>query len=376
MKIKAYLILGSVFVLLMFMVSCTMPDNNINIVEQQPLEQKQANLGLPGVGPDTIVEIVKQASPAVVKIKTVILEPSENFRNDPFFRQFFGMPRQQPPQIRTGFGSGFIISEAGYVLTNEHVINRASEIYVKVKGYPEALSAKVIGADFDLDLAVLKIDSDKKWPHLKLGSSKDLKVGEWVIAIGSPYGLEGTATVGIISAKERPVTVEDRHFEHLLQTDAAINPGNSGGPLLNLRSEVVGINTAVNVRAQGIGFAIPTNTVKAVLDQLIAAGRVIRPWLGVHIQTITPKIAKHFELEHDTGVLVFEVQKGSPAAKVGILPGDIIISLDNYQITSAEELIDIIQLKQVGDLLKIGVMRAAKEIELTATITERPVGVK
>ena len=213
-------------------------------------------------------------------------------------------------------------------------------------------------------------------PFLRLGSSENIKVGNWVIAIGSPYGLEDTVTVGVISAKERPVDVQDRHYEHLLQTDASINPGNSGGPLLNLQGEVIGINTAVNIQAQGIGFAIPTSTVKAVLDQLIKEGRVIRPWLGVHIQTVTPKLAEYFDLKYDGGVMVFEVQKGSPANKVGIRRGDVIISLDGKKVTDTEKLIDIVQSKQIGDQLKVGITREGQEMELIVTVVERPAGVR
>ena len=359
--------------------SCTHAENLQNNSDTSKNNiQPTEGMSLPGVGHNTIAEIVEYSSPAVVKIETIVREDSDDLMlNDPFFYHFFGDQFAPLPQERTGLGSGFIISKEGYILTNEHVIDGAEEIYVNIKGYEQPVPARVIGADFDLDLAVLKIDPLPDLPILKLGRSEDVKVGEWVIAIGSPYGLEDTVTVGVISAKERPVNVQDRHYEHLLQTDASINPGNSGGPLLNLKGEVIGINTAVNIQAQGIGFAIPTSTVKAVLDQLIENGRVIRPWLGVHIQTVTPRIVSHFGLKYDYGVMVFEVQENSPAHKVGIVPGDVIISIDGVKVTTAEEVVNVIQSKQVGDVLKIKLVdRNGQKREVLVALTERPVGIK
>ena len=339
---------------------------------QTQLEQEDNSFALPGVGPNMIADIVEQVSPAVLKIETVSLEQVENpFINDPFFRHFFGDSLMPYTQERPGLGSGFIISKDGYILTNQHVIEGANEIYVRIKGNEEAVPAKVVGADYDLDLAVLKIDEDKDLPYLKLGSSEDIKVGNWVIAIGSPFGLEDTVTVGVISAKERPVSIDDRHYEHLLQTDASINPGNSGGPLLNLKGEVVGINTAINAQAQGIGFAIPTSTVKDVIDQLIEHGKVIRPWLGVQIRTLDGEIAQYYHLEQQWGVIVVDVVNGSPADKAGIHAGDIIIGLDGKKITTAEELTSTVQAREIGDRVTVDLIRKGEKLTFNITVEER-----
>ena len=362
------------FLIIMFLlvvnVGCGQNEQQQN--NETQVEQEDNSFNPPGVGPNMIADIVEQVSPAVLKIETVSLEQVDNpFVNDPFFRHFFGDSLMPYTQERPGLGSGFIISEDGYILTNEHVINGANEIYVRIKGNNEAVPAKVVGADFDLDLAVLKIDADSDLPYLKLGSSEDIKVGNWVIAIGSPFGLEDTVTVGVISAKERPVSIEERNYEHLLQTDASINPGNSGGPLLNLNGEVVGINTAINAQAQGIGFAIPTSTVKDVLNQLIEQGRVIRPWLGVQIQTLNAETAQHYYLEQQWGVIVVNVVDGSPADKAGIQPGDIIIGLDGSKITTVEDLTSAVQAKKIGDKLTVDIVRKDEKLTLSVIVEEK-----
>ncbi|NLU50127.1 MAG: trypsin-like serine protease [Syntrophomonadaceae bacterium] len=220
-----------------------------------------------------IPDVVSRVSPAVVTIRTTeqIDQKLDPFFNDPFFRQFYGRRyrAQEQPRVSQGLGSGFIISKDGYILTNEHVISGADEIEVTLSGGNESYPARKVSADYDLDLAVLKIDAGQDLPTVPLGNSNSARVGDWVIAIGNPYGLDHTVTVGVISAKGRPITIEDRQYENLLQTDASINPGNSGGPLLNLKGEVVGINTAINAEAQGIGFAIPSSTVQAVIKGLV-----------------------------------------------------------------------------------------------------------
>ncbi|MGB9887111.1 MAG: trypsin-like peptidase domain-containing protein [Moorellales bacterium] len=328
----------------------------------------------PGLGPNTIADIVSKASPAVVKITTATQVGGgyDPFFNDPFFRRFFGVPFDLGPRVQEGLGSGFLISADGYILTNEHVIDQAQEIKVTVSGYDTPFTARVVGSDYDLDLAVIKIDGPKAFPYLELGDSDAVRVGEWVIAIGNPYGLEHTVTVGVISAKGRPVDVEDRHYENLLQTDASINPGNSGGPLLNLRGQVVGINTAINAQAQGIGFAIPTSTVKGVLETLKTKGQIVRPWLGVGIYDVTPDVAEYFGLGRAEGALVVSVESNSPASRAGLRRGDIILEFNGQKITSADSLVKAIQGTTVGQTVQITVWRLGKTLKLTAVIAQKP----
>lgn len=332
--------------------------------------------GLPGVGPDTVANIVSQAGPAVVKIDTVSMRGGrvvDPFFNDPFFRQFFGSPFgfQVPPREERGLGSGFIISADGYILTNEHVINGASKITVTVQGFAEPLPAQVIGADYDLDLAVLKVDAGKALPALKLGDSDQIKVGNWVIAIGNPFGLDHTVTVGVISAKGRPVQVENRSYKNLLQTDASINPGNSGGPLLNLAGEVVGINTAV-AQAQGIGFAIPANTVKEVLDELINKGKVVRPWLGVQLHPLNRELADYLGLKSTEGALVVGVVPGSPAERAGLEQGDVIVQWDGKKVATVDDLLEQIRQTGIGQKVTAVLYRAGKLHSVSIVVTEKP----
>jgi serine protease Do len=331
---------------------------------------------LPGVGPNAIANIVEKAGPAVVKIETLVetRDPGfDPFFDDPFFREFFGyqfdfLPRKK---LQQGLGSGFIISNDGYILTNEHVVEGAQEIQVSITGKNKPVSAQLVGADRELDLAVLKINAGNNLPTLKLGNSNDVAVGNWVIAIGNPYGLDHTVTVGVISAKGRPVTVQDRSYRNLLQTDASINPGNSGGPLLNLNGEVIGINTAVSAQAQGIGFAIPSDTVQGVLNDLIRKGKVQRGWLGVEIQDVTQSSADYFGLTGTNGVLIRSVVAGGPAARAGLKEGDIIIAWNNTKINSTDELLDMIREAGPGKKVQLSIWRDRKEIKVDVTLDER-----
>lgn len=329
---------------------------------------------LPGVGPDAVAGIVDKAGPAVVKIDTYSVQRGvDPFFNDPFFRQFFGGPFgfQPAPQEQHGLGSGFIISEDGYILTNEHVIDGASRITVTIQGFSEPLPAQVVGADYDLDLAVLKVDAGRPLPVLSLGDSDRIKVGNWVIAIGNPFGLDHTVTVGVISAKGRPVQVENRSYKNLLQTDASINPGNSGGPLLNLAGEVVGINTAV-AQAQGIGFAIPTNTVKEVLDELINKGKVVRPWLGVQLQPLDERAAQYLGLKNTEGALVVGVVQGSPAQRAGLQRYDVIVQWDGKKVTNVDDLVEFIRQTRIGQKVVAVIYRSGKPVSVSITVTEKP----
>ncbi len=328
------------------------------------------------VGTSLIADIVDKTSPAVVMIQTVV-ESRERiydpFFNDPFFRQFFGnrIPRDTSPRYTTGMGSGFIISKDGYILTNEHVISGAKNIEVIMTGRDKPVPAKLVGSDFELDLAVLKINGESDLPVLELGDSDAVRVGEWVIAIGNPHGLDHTVTVGVISAKGRPIAVQDRQYKNLLQTDASINPGNSGGPLLNVRGQVIGINTAVSASAQGIGFAIPTSTVRPVLDSLINQGKITRPWLGVYIQTVNKEIAGYLGLSRVEGAVVTSVVEGGPADSAGITQGDVIIGIDGNRVGSAEDLTSLVQKMKPGQKVEVALYRSGKKLEVAVIIGEK-----
>jgi serine protease Do len=235
-----------------------------------------------------------------------------------------------------------------------------------------------VGKDFDLDLAVLKIDASKKLPYIKFGDSDKMRVGEWVIAIGNPHQLDHTVTVGVISAKGRPITIPDqssgktRVYKNLIQTDAAINPGNSGGPLISLQGEVIGINTAVSSQAQGIGFAIPINTVKEVLDDLIKSGSVTRPYIGIAMQDVTKDFAEYYNLKEARGALIADVQPGSPAEKAGLLRGDIILSINETQINNSNDVTEFVSKTKVNDKLLMTIFRGGNTQFVSVTVGKRP----
>lgn len=328
---------------------------------------------LPGVGPDAIADVVTHSSPAVVKISTTVSSggSADPLFSDPFFRQFFGLP-SRPRQQEEGLGSGFMISKDGYILTNEHVIDGANEISVTVIGFDKDLEAKVVGADYDLDLALLKINAGKDLPFLNLGNSDQIRVGNWVIAIGNPYGLDHTVTTGVISAKGRPINIKDRQYENLLQTDASINPGNSGGPLLNLQGEVVGINTAINAQAQGIGFAIPTSTVQRVLEDLKNSANNVRPWVGVQVRSVDEEIVRYLGLDKAEGAVVSGVVTGSPAERAGLKQWDVIVEFNGNKVSNADELVAAIKAAQVGQKVKVMVVRHRQVYQINLLIAEKP----
>jgi serine protease Do len=347
---------------------------NISITKAPPVEAVQvpetpANVLL---GPDTIQKIVKQTSPAVVKIETEVQAQGQYdpFLNDPFFRDFFGDVFKSQPEIRNGLGSGFIISGDGYIVTNDHVVSGASKINVYLSSEKEPFEAKLIGSDTQLDLAVLKINAGNNLPYLEFGDTNKLEVGSWVIAIGNPYGLDHTVTVGVISAKGRPVTINDNVYKDLLQTDASINPGNSGGPLINLQGKVIGINTAINAQAQGIGFAIPSSTVTQVLDQLINSGKVIRPWLGIYMQPVSEDLAGLFGLEKPEGVLVNSVAEGSPAQKAGLQRGDIILEYNKKKVNDPDSLKEEVLKTKIGEKVVVLVFRNGNTLYIPITVEE------
>lgn len=330
-------------------------------------------------GLPSFADIVKEAKPAVVNIKTTkVVKRMSPFRwwfGDPFeefWRRFFeGRPQER---IERSLGSGFIITEDGEILTNYHVIANAEKIKVSLES-GEEYDAKVIGTDQKTDIALLKIEGKKKFPYLPLGDSDKLRIGDWVIAIGNPFGLGHTVTAGIVSAKERVLGVGP--YDSYIQTDAAINPGNSGGPLLNLNGEVVGINAMIYSPSGipqniGIGFAIPINLAKSLLPQLEEKGKVTRGWLGVYIQEITPEIAESMNLKSKEGALVSEVIKDSPADKAGIKRGDIIIEFDGKRVKSSHDLPIIVASTPVGKEVKVVLIRDGKTKELTVKVGEMP----
>ena len=332
--------------------------------------------------PTSIPETVDQVSDAVVYLETTVenASSSDPLFNDPFFRYFFGdsFSFRTTPKVSRGIGSGFIINPEGYIITNEHVINGAKEVSVTVKGFEEPLKAIVVGKDFNLDLAVLKINSSKKLPHIELGNSDNMRVGEWVIAIGNPYRLDHTVTVGVISAKGRPITIPDqstgkeRVYKNLIQTDAAINPGNSGGPLISLDGKVIGINTAINAQAQGIGFAIPINTAKEVLDELIKSGSVTRPYIGVALQDMTKDLAEYFKLKEPNGAIIADVVSDSPADKAGLLRGDVILKINDKTIKNSNDVSEIISKTKINEKLVMVILRNGQSRFITVVVEKRP----
>jgi serine protease Do len=332
--------------------------------------------------PTNIPDIVEKASNAVVYIETTVeSKPTSNpFFNDPFFRHFFGddFLIQPTPKVSKGVGTGFIIDSKGYIVTNEHVISEAKEISVIVKGYDKPFKATLVGKDFELDLAVLKISAAKPLPYIALGDSEKMKVGEWVIAIGNPYRLDHTVTVGVVSAKGRPITILDestgknRVYKNLIQTDAAINPGNSGGPLLSLQGEVIGINTAVNAQAQGIGFAIPINTAKDVLEDLIKRGSIARPYIGVGLEDVTKDLANYFGLTEAKGAIVSYVFPGGPAEKSGIQQGDIILKINDKAIKNSADVSEIVSKTKINDKLVLYIYRKGQYHYIPVTVGQKP----
>jgi len=327
----------------------------------------------------SLSSIVSKVAPAVVNISTVrvVRGPGPVFKyffgpfeeGDPFkefFERFFGdIPQREFRQ--KSLGSGFIISKDGYILTNNHVVEKATEIRVRLLN-KEQFKAKVIGRDPKTDIALIKIKANHNLSAATLGDSDALRVGDWVIAIGNPFGLGHTVTVGIISAKERIIGAGP--YDNFLQTDAAINPGNSGGPLVNLEGKVVGINTAIVAQAQGIGFAIPINMAKYILSQLKERGKVMRGWLGVMIQEVTPEIAHALGLKEVKGALVADVTPGSPADKADIRRGDVIIEYNGKKIEEMNELPRLVANTPVGKSVPIKIWRNGKIRQLTVKVGE------
>ncbi|OGI51099.1 MAG: hypothetical protein A3E57_02370 [Candidatus Muproteobacteria bacterium RIFCSPHIGHO2_12_FULL_60_33] len=334
-----------------------------------------------GATPPNFVPVVKAVMPAVVNVSTtrMVRQGGEHspFMDDPFFRQFFGdefSRRFQIPRERreNSLGSGVIVSADGYIVTNNHVVAKADEIKVLLNDRREFIG-KVVGSDPKSDIAVIKI-SAKDLPVIPWGDSDKLDVGEYVLAIGNPFGLNQTVTQGIVSAVGR-ANVGIADYEDFIQTDAAINPGNSGGALVNARGQLVGINTAIFSRSggyMGIGFAVPSNMTRAVMDSLIKGGKVVRGWLGVSIQDVTPDLAKQFGLKDSRGALVSEIIPDSPAAAAGIQSGDIITMFNGKTVDSTSILRNTVAQTPVGRTVKVELLREKKTVSVAVKITEQP----
>jgi len=314
-----------------------------------------------------IVVAVEKVSPAVVNISTVVTErvsPFFPFGGDEFFKDFF--PEMFSREYKhSSLGSGVIIDgEKGYIVTNHHVVARATEIKVITSNQKE-YKGRTLGSDPRSDLAVIKVDAKEKLPEAKLGNSEDMMIGETVIAIGNPFGLTHTVTTGVVSAIDRSVRAEDRIYRHFIQTDASINPGNSGGPLLNIDGDVIGINTAIYQKAQGIGFAIPVNKAKRIVKELLRAGEVRPPWLGLDLQELTPELKRHFALPAGGGgVLVSDVYGDSPADRAGVKRGDVVLMVEGTAVASLSDYQDALAEFTTGDRIALKLFRRGKEISL------------
>ncbi|MDR0649464.1 MAG: Do family serine endopeptidase [Synergistaceae bacterium] len=321
-----------------------------------------------------VARIAKECSPAVVNIdtETLVTRSPHPFANDPFFKEFFGeeMDRWNRTVPMRGKGSGFIVDKKGYILTNNHVAEGADKITVTLLD-GRHFEAKLVGRDPTFDLAVIQIEA-ANLPTLPLGDSDAAEIGEWVVAIGNPLGFENTVTAGVISGKNRTLQASNINFQGFMQTDASINPGNSGGPLINLRGEVIAINTAIVPYAQGIGFAVPVNMAKQVMNDLIEHGEVKRGWLGVMLQTMTPGFADTYRVPGSEGAIVSDIVPGSPAADAGFKRGDVIVSVDGKAVKSSQDVVLSIRNKLAGQDAVIELYRDGRKETLTVRLGDIP----
>jgi serine protease Do len=341
---------------------------------------------LAGSAPDSFAPLAERLKPSVVNISTTKViksqgfsggapsphgrqGPHQRFFGDDFFERFFGGQGGQPREFKTqSLGSGFILDEDGYIITNNHVVEKADEILVRLLD-EEEFEAEVVGTDPKTDIALIKIDPGKtRLQPIELGDSDAIRVGDWVMAIGNPFGFAETVTAGIISAKGRVIGAGP--YDSFLQTDVAINPGNSGGPLFDMQGRVVGINTAIVAQGTGIGFAIPVNMAKEIVPQLRERGRVTRGWLGVMIQNVTKELAKSFDLDETNGALVAEVTEDGPADQAGFKRGDVIVEFDGATVDKMTQLPRIVAEHSPGEEVEVVVLRKGKEKTLTVTLGE------
>jgi serine protease Do len=347
--------------------------------------QKVALTNAPAsLAPNTFVDLAKRLKPGVVNISTKKVvkgggrvfrqfsppsrerDPFRDFFGEDFFNRFFGDVPQKD-FVQRSLGSGFIIDKEGHIITNNHVIEGASEIHVRLSTEKE-YDAEVIGRDPKTDIALIKIKSWNSLPVVELGDSGKVEIGEWVMAIGNPFGLSQTVTVGIVSAKGR--VIGSGPYDNFIQTDASINPGNSGGPLFNMNGEVVGINTAIVATGQGIGFAIPVNVAKEILPQLKEKGKVTRGGIGVYVQKMTPELAKSFGMEKSKGALVADIIPGGAAEAAGIQRGDVIVKFDGKEIDEMNELPRMVAATPVGKEVEVEVLREGKPLKIKLKVGE------
>ena len=324
--------------------------------------------------PDSYNDAVRKAAPSVVNIFTSKeVRVSRNpLLNDPLFRRFFGDQLGDDTQRSSSLGSGVVVSSAGYILTNHHVVEAADEIEVALPDGKKLL-AKVVGNDPETDLAVLRVDA-KDLPAITFGSSDNLRVGDIVLAIGNPFGVGQTVTSGIVSALGRS-GLGINVFENFIQTDAPINPGNSGGALIDARGNLVGINTAIYSRSGGslgIGFATPVSTARAVLEQIIKSGAVTRGWIGVELQPITPALAESFKLGTLEGAIVNGVLSGGPADKAGAKPGDVLVSIDGKPVVDPQSVLNVVTGIAPGRAAQVKLKRKGQDMEIAVTVGRRP----
>jgi serine protease Do len=323
-----------------------------------------------------IYEVYKDSVVFISTEKTVTNRPNNPFFNDPFFRDFFGQrgpngEGRQPQQKQKGLGTGFILTKDGYICTNHHVVDKMDSVTVMVNG--KEYKAEIIGSDQLTDIALLKIKGDNNFKPVFLGDSDKVKIGDMSIAIGNPFGLDKTITSGIISATGRK-EIDNIGLSHI-QTDASINPGNSGGPLINIDGEVIGVNRMIYSNSGGslgIGFAIPINTAKKVLEELKEHGKVKRGYIGVQISPLTEEYSKELGLEKPDGALVGGIENGGPADKGGLKEGDVIIKLNDSPVTDFRDLLDIVSNSEIGKSIKVTVWRDKKLVNFWVTVSERP----
>jgi serine protease Do len=354
-------IIGSIFTLSFIKNNTRSFGNNSNVnnvLYKQTVVIKEADK-------NTFVKVIEEVKPSVARVDVITSDTPWSKDWDDFFKYFFG-PDWDKMFKGQGIGSAFVIdSNKYYLVTNNHVIEKAKEIYITFPDNSVKYKAQVVGSDPFTDLALIKLDiTDKniKIPALEFDDSDNIKIGEWVIAVGNPYGFDYSATVGVISAKNRTIDVGNLHLEDLLQTDAPINPGNSGGPLVDLNSKVIGVNTAVAIGAQGIGFAIPSNKAQKIIKDLEAFGKVVRPNLGVEVVDLTPEIIRFLGINISEGVMIKEIETDGPAYNAGLKKGDIIYAINSEIVKNTIYYRKILDKYKPGDNIKIDIIRLNKKL--------------